>query len=266
MAIPPARPRVGSALADDVRQSSEDAGLSALANWFDSRLRALAKAAGAQEITVPALIARSTLESAGYFESFPGPLVGETADGHCLSPATCYHWYAQQKDAVIEEGASWTCCALCGRKEADSGPGRLETFRMREVILAGTENWVREQRQEWMDRTVAFAESLLLLPTLAPASDPFFRRGEARGRKLLQQLKQLKYELRVPLYTPETTLAISSFNLHENFFSRRFNLHQLDGTWASTGCVAFGLERWALALSAKLGIDQARKLAGLECT
>jgi len=266
MAMPPAKPREGSAFADDVRQSAEDARVSALANGLDSCFRALAKAAGAQEITVPALIARSTLESAGYFESFPGPLVGETADGHCLSPATCYHWYAQQKGAVIEESASWTCCALCGRKEVESGPGRLETFRMREVILAGSETWVREQRQEWMARIVAFAESLLLAPTLVPASDPFFERGEARGRKLLQQLKQLKYELRVPLYTPETTLAISSFNLHENFFARRFNLHRVDGTWASTGCVAFGLERWALALSAKLGIDQARRLAGLECT
>jgi len=266
MAIPRAKTMVGSALTNDARRSVEESCISALAKWFDAQFSTLAKSAGANDIAVPGLIARSTLESAGYFESFPGELVGETSDGYSFTPATCYHWYAQQRGAILQEGGSWTGCTLCGRKETEIGPGRLETFQMREIILAGTETWVREERQKWMGRILSFAKSLPLVPSLEPASDPFFGRGEARGRKLLQRLKQLKYELRVPLYTPETTLAIASFNLHEAFFSRRFNLRLVDGAYASTGCVAFGLERWALVLSAKLGIDQARKLAGLEST
>jgi hypothetical protein len=59
-----------------------------------------------------------------------------------------------------------------------------------------------------------------------------------------------------------TQLAISSFNLHETFFSRRFGFSLEDGTDAYSGCVAFGLERWALALAVTLGPNEAFRLVG----
>jgi hypothetical protein len=77
---------------------------------------------------------------------------------------------------------------------------------------------------------------------------------------LLQQIKGLKIELRAQMDAKETPLAISSFNLHETFFSRRLDFHLADGMEAHSGCVAFGLERWALALALTLGPDQAFSL------
>ena len=111
-----------------------------------------------------------------------------------------------------------------------------------------------------MDRILAFALALHLLVQLDPATDSFFAGGEARGRKLLQQIKGLKFELRAQMDAKATQLAIASFNLHETFFSRRFGFRLHDSPDAHSGCVAFGLERWALALALTLGPDQAFSL------
>jgi hypothetical protein len=92
------------------------------------------------------------------------------------------------------------------------------------------------------------------------ASDPFFGTSGTRGRKLVQQLKELKFEMQVRIGRPVARLAIASFNLHERFFAERFGLHFQDGAEAYTGCVAFGLERWALALGAELGPFRAFEL------
>jgi hypothetical protein len=115
-----------------------------------------------------------------------------------------------------------------------------------------------------MDRIRAFAQSLHLVVELEAATDSFFTGGEARGRKVLQQIKGLKFELRAKMEAKGTPLAISSFNLHETFFSRRFEFRLAGGMDAHSGCVAFGLERWALALAITLGPNQAFRLVEQE--
>ena len=81
---------------------------------------------------------------------------------------------------------------------------------------------------------------------------------------LLQQIKQLKYEIRAPLGACGTELAIASFNLHETFFSRRFGFGMANRTATHSGCIALGLERWALALAIQLGPERAFKLSQQE--
>ncbi len=235
----------------------------ALVDWIDSKFVELAIQAGTSELTVPALIERSVLERAGYFESFPASTV-EESDGGCMPPATCYHCYAKLAATFLREPGVWTCIARCRRNEGKEEPGRLRTFTMREIVLVGSAAWVREGRREWMDRILAFAKSFDLVVQLDPATDSFFAQGEARGRKLLQQIKHLKYELRARVDAKQTDLAISSFNLHETFFARRFGFHLADGTDAYSGCVAFGLERWALALALTLGPNRAFRLVEQE--
>jgi hypothetical protein len=78
-----------------------------------------------------------------------------------------------------------------------------------------------------------------------PAEDPFFA-PTGRGRALLQRLKELKQELRLPIGDGET-VAAASFNLHDRFFGEAFAISLPDGSPAFTACVAFGLERWLLA-------------------
>jgi hypothetical protein len=235
----------------------------ALLGWVDSKFVELAIKARAHELPVPSLIERSILERAGYFESFPGSTV-EQSEGGCMPPAVCYHCYAKLAATSLQEPGLWTCIARCRRNEDNKEPGRLRAFTMREVVFVGPAAWVRERRQEWMDRIFTFAQSLQLAVQLGAATDSFFAGGEARGRKLLQQIKGLKFELRAQMDTKNTPLAISSFNLHETFFSRRFGFHLADGTDPHSGCVAFGLERWVLALALTLGPNQAFRLVEQE--
>jgi seryl-tRNA synthetase len=233
--------------------------MSALVGWVDSKIVELAIKARAHELPVPSLIERSILERAGYFESFPASTV-QQSEGACMTPAVCYHCYAKLAASSLQEPGVWTCVARCRRNEDNKEPGRLRAFTMREIVFAGSAAWVRERRQEWMDRILAFSQSLQIAAQLEVATDSFFAGSEARGRKLLQQIKGLKFELRARMDAEGTPLAISSFNLHERFFSRRFGFSLEDGTDAYSGCVAFGLERWALALAVTLGPNEAFRL------
>ena len=81
----------------------------------------------------------------------------------------------------------------------------------------------------------------------------------------MQQLRNLKYELRADAGSAGR-LAISSFNLHDAFFTSRFNIGPMsDGSPAVSGCVAFGIDRWTLACLAQHGASHVDALvAGRE--
>jgi hypothetical protein len=233
--------------------------VAALINGLDNQFLKAAINAGAEEIAIAEHVEKSLLVQAGYFESFPNESLLESAAG-TRPPAACYQCYPHLSGRALGESSLWTCAGTCGRNEKETKAGRLRIFRMREIVLLGSAAWVREARGRWMQAIASFAQSLGLQVELAPASDPFFGTGDARGRKLVQQLKELKMEMRTRV-GESTGLAIASFNLHETFFAHRFQLHLLDGTEAYTGCVAFGLERWAMAMISQLGLAQALRIA-----
>ena len=235
-----------------------------LHSWLDARVRAMALADGAHECHFPASIARETLDRAGYFDSFPD---GAAAIGtgprtdFFLTPAVCFHAYALLADRTIEQPLTLTACQTCFR-EADRGAGdsaitRLWEFTMREVIFVGTAEWVASRVRDWTDRTGTLARELELTGTIEPATDAFY--GDlSRGQRLIQQLKHLKHELRIAI--GGSPVAVASFNLHETHFGRRFDLTLADGSPAHSGCAAFGIERWALALLAERGEQAAARL------
>ena len=53
-----------------------------------------------------------------------------------------------------------------------------------------------------------------------------------------------------------STLAVGSYNYHQDFFGRHLNITLPDGSPAQTGCVAFGLERIAYAFLCQYGLDR----------
>lgn len=227
---------------------------------LDSRFHDAAVRAGAEQQSFPTLIAERTLDQAGYFQSFPGcasRVVGPGRQGnYFLSPAVCYHCYEQLAGAQIARPVVLTCCGRCFRGDPADG-SHLWEFTMREIVFLGSPDFVREQRENWMQTALGWTRTLGLEAAVEPANDPFFG-AENRGKKLLQQVKQLKYELRAPGFSG-ANMAIASFNLHEQFFSKAFNIALKDGGPAFSGCVAFGLERWTMALLARYPGDEALK-------
>ena len=129
---------------------------------------------------------------------------------------------------------------------------------MREVVFFGSAGFIREQRDAWKQRIFDLSVRLGLTAEVVAASDPFFG-SETRGKRLLQQVKELKYELRVRRPSGKD-MPLASFNLHERFFTSKFDITINSGDTLHSGCVAFGLERWCMAMIEKHGVEEALRL------
>jgi seryl-tRNA synthetase len=223
-----------------------------------SRFREMAVAAGAEERQFPTAIAEEILDRSEYFQSFPQCASAVNSPNktgrYFLSPAVCYHCYQLLMNSAIAGDTLLTCEGRCFRAES-TNDSHLWEFTMREVVFLGSSGFVRAQCDTWKQRIARWAAQLGLTVNLAPAKDPFFV-GETRGKKLLQQIKALKYELTMPGLLG-TDVPVASFNLHERFFTSRFEVTLTGGAPAYSGCVAFGIERWCMALMAQHGVNAA---------
>ena len=231
----------------------------------------------------PPVMSRRQVEKSGYLKSFPHFLgcvsclggaeaevrsavekseAGEnwtdglSAADLVLSPAACYPVYplVASRGDVPAKGLLFDVACDCFRREPSKMLDRLQSFRMREYVCIGTPTQVDEFRRQWMNRAQSFANQLGLSWRIDAASDPFFGRG---GKLMaMSQVEQaLKFELLVPVHSAEQPTACMSFNYHRDHFGATWNLRTAAGETAHTGCVAFGIDRLALALFATHGLD-----------
>jgi seryl-tRNA synthetase len=185
-----------------------------------------------------------------------------------LSPAVCYHLYFSLADRPLPGGRlAATAVGNCFRYEAINLTSleRLWNFTMREVIFVGPKEYVLESRETARERMRRVLEEIGLAYRVESANDPFFI-GEFRKQAAFQSAFQLKFEIRARLPfkdqpdeqgwgTGMGTLAVGSYNYHQDFFGRNLNITLPDGSPAHTGCVAFGLERMAFAFLAQYGLE-----------
>jgi len=72
----------------------------------------------------------------------------------------------------------------------------------------------------------------------------------------VSQLQQsLKFELLIPYFAGARPTACMSFNYHREHFGQAWGIKASAGAPVHTGCVAFGLDRLAVALFARHGLD-----------
>src|SRR5271155_3032832 len=232
-----------------------------------------------QVLRFPPVMSRSQLERSGYLHSFPhllggvSCLEGNEATIHALvekpnwvselsatelvlSPAACYPVYPMAAAAgpIPAKGLMFDVASDCFRRESTHELGRFQSFRMREFVCMGTPEQVLDFRTRWIFLAQRLAKLLGLAHQIVPASDPFF--GRAGRLAAMSQLEQsLKFELLIPLRSQEEPAACMSFNCHRDHFSTVWNLRTESGDKAHTGCVAFGLDRLALALFKTHGLD-----------
>jgi seryl-tRNA synthetase len=233
-----------------------------LMRWVDAQL--VQRGGGVTEMQCPALIDRDLLKRADYFESFPHCATRIESMEHSvlLAPAVCYHCFGRLADRRLDAPAAITCAGKCYRHEngAKGMIGRLWEFTMREFVFVATPEAVKLERRAWIERVRSFADLVGLEGKIEVATDPFFG-NSGRGGKLLQQIKELKYEFRCAM--PDgSKLALASFNLHETFFTSRFGIAMAGAAEPHSACVAFGLERWMLAILGQRGIEATAQLCG----
>jgi seryl-tRNA synthetase len=264
--------------------------LARLMNFFEERFIELANSFQAPPYRFPTLIPARYLERVNYFHAFPHSLTfathlredldvidhfaGQAAcDEHglvappesfaqvqaLLSPAVCYHLYFSLADQPLPGGQlAATAVGNCFRYEAINLTSleRLWNFTMREIIFVGPKDFVLENRETARQRMQPVFEEIGLAYRVESANDPFFI-GEFRKQAAFQSAFQLKFEIRAGLPFSHSTLAVGSYNYHQDFFGRNLNISLPDGSPAHTGCVAFGLERIAYAFLAQHGLDPA---------
>ncbi len=263
--------------------------LTQLIAYFESLFHSLAHQFQAVAYRFPVLISAEFLERVKYFSAFPHSLSfvthlredleiidGFSQQAHCedhslqvphdmfarvktlLSPAVCYHLYFSLADKPVPRGrVVATAVGNCFRYEAINlnSLERLWNFTMREIIFVGDKDFVLDNREAARRIMEEKFEALGLAYRVESANDPFFI-GEFRKQAAFQSAFQLKYEIRARLPFKERTLAVGSYNYHQDFFGRHLNITLPNGEAAHTGCVAFGLERMAFAFLAQFGFDK----------
>jgi seryl-tRNA synthetase len=241
---------------------------------------------GAEVFRFPPVMSRASLEKQGYLQSFPN-LVGavcclegsereisrsaaknETGGSWTedlvpadlvLAPAACYPVYpiAAERGVVPNNGYVFDVASDCFRHEPSRSVDRFQTFRMREYVRIGTSEQIKAFRDPWIARAKGIADAIGLSYRVDVANDPFFGRVGAL-MAATQREDALKFELLVPVRSAESPTACMSFNYHKEHFGEVWGLHNANGEVLHTGCVAFGMDRLAVALFAVHGV----KLAG----
>jgi seryl-tRNA synthetase len=235
----------------------------AVIDGLRSALPTLADPEVTRSMRTPPVIARSTIEKAGYFESFPHLLghVSTLADANAVTgsdlvllPAGCYCVYPMFEGVRLTGPTELSIEATCFRQETTTETGRLRSFRMHEFVHLGTAAQCRAWRDTFLARAGDWVAELGLTAEKVVASDPFF--GGARLLRMLQVEEELKIELATAV-GPGQTQAIASGNCHKDHFGRIFAISDHEGAVAHSACVAFGYERLALALLHHHGEDPA---------
>jgi len=233
----------------------------------------------------PPVMNRAQLEKSGYLKSFPN-LLGCVCGLHgtereidaavsrfdaggdwtaslspadlVLSPAACYPVYpiAASRGPVPAGGWSFDVAADCFRREPSRHLDRLQSFRMREFVCIGSPDHVSAFRERWIIRAQKMARDLGLTFRVDYANDPFFGRvGQMMA--VSQKQQSLKFELLVPLRSEERPTACMSFNYHRDHFGSAWSIVDGASEPAHTACVAFGMDRLAVAMFHTHGKDVA---------
>ena len=246
---------------------------------YISRLRE----AEAEVMRFPPVMSRKQLEKSGYLKSFPNLLgcvcalhgseasIRAAADVYetggdwtqalsssdlVLSPAACYPVYpiAAARGRLPAGGWQFDIEAEVFRHEPSLSLDRLQSFRMREFVRIGLPREIEEFRERWLKRAPAIAADLGLPHSIDVANDPFFGRvGQLMA--VSQRQQALKFELLIPYYPGAAPTACMSFNYHRDYFGQVWGIHDEQGETAHTSCVAFGIDRLAVALFAVHGLD-----------
>jgi seryl-tRNA synthetase len=252
-------------------------------NAVDAMVHRWGSGLEATMVYLPPVLSRTTFDSTNYLQSFPD-LMGSVhvfrgndrdhaellrrveADGDwpallepgevVLSSAACHALYPMCSGRLPAGGRRYEVSGFCFRHEPSTDPARMQAFNMHEVVYVGDPDEAQRHRDEGLAHGLDLLRGLGLEVTPIPANDPFFGRlGSALAAGQLEE--ELKLDGVSPIYSPEHPTAIMSANCHRDHFGLPFGIETDSGEVAHSACVAFGVDRIAVALLARHGFDPA---------
>ncbi|WP_124479393.1 hypothetical protein [Burkholderia cenocepacia] len=202
------------------------------------------------------VIERSNLEDVGFFDKIPaipyeithiefGLHVDKKSSSLIINPSACYHCFMLMKQGFIPcSQGIYSTKAFCKRHEntEHSNPFRLTSFSMREFVIVGEEEYIREQANLIFDQVEIQISSMVSNTSRSVASDSFMGQN-ADMYKRYQKAMELKTEL---VYEYKNfTIALASINWHQKTMINSFV--DKDNHKHKSACVAIGLDRLFLA-------------------
>ena len=243
-----------------------------------------------KEYSYPDLINLDTLKQYNYLEEFPQYLMFSShikndikliryfgrnvnknesySDQYIARPelanklAVCPHVYKQFQGRTLDitKPIVVSTVGKCKRYEAANMNTceRLLDFTMREIVILGKSSDVLKIREEFIEKMKGLIKYLGINASIKSASDPFFS-SKFSPKILLQRNLKLKYELNLSLPYNGNELSAGSFNYHYDHFAQCFDLKGKEED-LTTGCMAFGLERFGYGLISQYGVDHMEEL------
>ena len=181
-----------------------------------------------------------------------------------ISPSCCYHAYEGMEGWELEKpGRCLTAILHCHRYEGANHKfmSRLRAFTMREVVWVGHPAFIINNCAEAEQIIIQWAKDWELSCTFETANDMFFTDDYA-VKASFQRQQQGKKELRLDVPSEKRSISVFSSNFHSTTFGRAFNI-KVGGKPATSGCIAWGLERWVYAIFSQFGFDPKQWPAGL---
>lgn len=173
-----------------------------------------------------------------------------------VSPSCCYHAYEGMEGWDLSApGRCITATLACHRYEGANHRtlSRLRAFTMREVVFVGQPRFVIESRAKAEEVIIQWAKDWELACTFENANDMFFTE-DFSVKASFQRLQQAKKELRLDLPGEKQSLSVFSSNFHATSFGKPFNI-TVNKRPATSGCIAWGYERWVYAIFSQFGFD-----------
>jgi seryl-tRNA synthetase len=130
---------------------------------------------------------------------------------------------------------------------------RLRAFTMREVVFIGHPKFVISCRAKAEEMIVQWAKDWELACTFETANDMFFTKDYS-VKASFQRQQQAKKELLLRIPVENKSISVFSSNFHAMSFGKAFNI-SIGGRSATTGCIAWGLERWVYAIFSQFGFE-----------
>lgn len=168
-----------------------------------------------------------------------------------MTPAACHGVYDLIPTPVRPEGFKATAVATCFRNERSSELGRFRSFQMFECVQVGSAGIVEAFIAEGRAVVSEFFSTLGIDDEWEAAMDPFFL-GD--GVASVKTTDAPKHELASALVPGGPRVAISSVNYHHEHFASAFEFTS-EAAPIVSACLGIGIERLALALFGRHGLD-----------
>ena len=175
-----------------------------------------------------------------------------------LAPAVCYHYWGHSRrawsgDKDLDIGTAVGKCYRFERPQPSTWD-RLSEFRMREIFAVGSSVRMKEIRLLFQDYLKDLLTRFDLEGDIQTAFDSFYL-DQYASKRMYQLGFEVKLELCSWLPFQKRKIALASVNDHRDFFTKEFEVTGRDGIRAESCCLAFGLERVALAILEQHGVE-----------